>query len=887
MILKKWWHFLILFFLVSGIAVAALGVLAVTLIYPSLPSLETITDYRPKQPLRVYSADKYLIGEFGEERRAFIKIDKVPQKLKDAVLAIEDRRFYQHGGIDTKGVLRAIKNNVTGKSHEGASTITMQVAKNFFTGPNRKRDIYTKIKEALLAIKIEKTLSKNRILELYLNQIYLGQRSYGFAAASQVYYAKPLQDLTLAETAYLAGLPKAPSGYNPYNEKKRVRGMRRQQEVLRDMRRYGFIDQEEYDAAKEQELIFKSAKKKRDLTADYVAELTRQLLYKRYGNDIYNGGLKVYTTITKEKQEAANAAVVSGILAYQKRQGYKKAEKWIDLATLDQDNLDAAMQKALDGIREFNGLLPAIVTQASTKSISVFTKNGNHLEITSNGMAQLKRNLSLKDKKKHKVKPGSVVRVVKQKAKKGKPTWHIVQLPDVESALIAIDPKNGAINALVGGFDFNKNKFNHVTQAYRQPGSSFKPFVYSASLEKGFTPASIIEDEPINMTAEEVGGEDEWNPKNFSNEYDGPIRMREALKKSKNVVSIRLLDSIGARYAQDYATKFGFSRKRNPAYLTMALGAGSVTPIELANGYAIFANGGYRVEPHLIAKITDSNGKVIQEKDYPVAGKDAPRVIDSRNAFLMYSMLRDVVQSGTATRAKALGRKDVAGKTGTTNDTLDAWFAGYSPHEVAIAWMGYDQPRSLGKRETGGRAALPIWIKYMEKALKGKPDVLPPVPAGIMTLKIDPTTGTLADEGMLSELFEDDSITEYFYHENPPPLLQLDFPALSDVFESVFPPDNLPNSPLQPGQNLPIEPDNSWRSETDRDVPDVMIPINETELMDDPRNAEEDTDTNEVKAETTPIKTEEPAKKPPRRLSPRRGATSTDRARNILNPSGN
>lgn len=374
MILKKWWHFLFVFALVGGIALAALGVLAITLIYPTLPSLDTITDYRPKQPLRVYSADKYLIGEFGEERRAFIKIDKVPSIMKDAVLAIEDRRFYQHGGIDTKGVLRAIKNNLTGKSHEGASTITMQVAKNFFTGPNRKRDIFIKIKEALLAIKIEKKLTKNQILELYLNQIYLGQRSYGFSAASQVYYAKPLKDLNLAETAYLAGLPKAPSGYNPYNGKKLVRGMRRQKEVLRDMRRYGFITQEQFDEAKEQELVFKAAKKKRELTADYVAEVTRQLLYKRYGDSIYNTGLKVYTTILKSNQEAAKKAVVSGILEYQRRQGYKKVEKWIDLSAWDAGNLDAEMKKSLSNFSEYNGFIPAIVTAKSAKSVDVFSK---------------------------------------------------------------------------------------------------------------------------------------------------------------------------------------------------------------------------------------------------------------------------------------------------------------------------------------------------------------------------------------------------------------------------------------------------------------------------------------------------------------------------------
>lgn len=872
-----------LFMLVGGLVATALTALVISLIYPTLPSLETLTDYHPKQPLRVYSADNYLIGEFGQEHRAFIKIDQVPKKLQNAVLAIEDRRFYRHGGIDTKGVLRAIKNNVTGKSHEGASTITMQVAKNFFTSPSKKRDIFIKIKEALLAIKIEKTLTKDQILELYLNQIYLGQRSYGFAAASQVYYAKPLQELTLAETAYLAGLPKAPSGYNPYNEKKRVRGMRRQKEVLRDMRRYGFIDQAAYDEAKEQKLVFKSATKKRELTANYVAELTRQLLHKRYGDDIYNGGLKVYTTITKAKQEAAKAAVISGIIAYQKRHGYKKAEKWIDLSELGQSKLEQALIKSLDSISEYNGLVPAIVTKVSPKSVSVFTKEGTKIEVSGKGLASLKRNLTLKDKKQHKIKAGSVVRIINVKGKKNTSAWHIIQLPEIESALVAINPKNGEINALVGGFDFNKNKFNHVTQAYRQPGSSFKPFVYSASLEKGFTPASIIEDEPINMTAAETGGKEAWNPKNFSDQYDGPIRMREALKKSKNVVSIRLLDSIGARYAQDYATKFGFSRKRNPAYLTMALGAGSVTPIELANGYAVFANGGYRIEPHLISKITDSNGKIIQEKIYPVAGKDAPRVIDGRNAFLMYSMLRDVVQSGTATRARVLGRKDIAGKTGTTNDALDAWFAGYSPHEVAIAWVGYDQPRSLGRRETGGRAALPIWIEYMATALKGKPDVLPQIPKGVMSLKIDPTTGTLADEG---DIFYDDedSIVEYFYHENPPPLLQLDFPALSDVFESVFPPDNMPNSPLQPAPPLPGEPVDPW-SDTENELPEIMIPINEQEEEVSTKPTVQKRESIKNLRSNSPAKEAAKPLKQKRRGSPR-GASSTDRARNVLNPSG-
>jgi len=842
---KKWWHYLILFGLVCGMIVTALIALSITLIYPTLPSLEKITDYKPIQPLRIYSADQYLIGEFGEERRAFTKIDKIPKQMQDAVIAIEDRRFYSHGGVDFKGILRAARNNLSGRSHEGASTITMQVAKNFFTGPNRKRNIITKIKEALLAIKIEKALEKDQILELYLNQIYLGQRSYGFSAAAQIYYAKSLNDLTLAESALLAGLPKAPSGYNPFHRPKKA--IARQHEVLRDMQRYGFISKEQFDEAIAQELVFKKAKKSKNaLSADYVAELARQLLYKRYGDEIYNSGLKVYTTILKENQEAANQAVTDGILEYQQRQGYKKAEKWIDLSTLDANNLEQAMEDALADIETYNNFIPAIVTQTAAKSVEVFTKNSEKLTITGKGLSLLKRNLRLKDSKKHKIKAGSVVRLVEIKD-----GWKIVQLPEVESALVALDPKNGAIKALVGGFNYHKNKYNHVTQAYRQAGSSFKPFVYSAALEKGFTPASIIEDEPITMTGREVGSGKMWEPKNYDSKYDGPIRMRTALIKSKNVVSIRILDSIGTRYAQDYAQKFGFSPEHNPPYLTMALGAGEVTPLGLANGYAIFANGGYRIEPHIISKITNSEGKVIEEQTFPIAGKTAPLVIDERNAFLMTSMLRDVVQRGTARRARSLGRQDLAGKTGTTNKTIDAWFSGYTPHEVAIAWMGYDKPRSLGRVETGGRAALPVWIKYMKTALKGKSDKPYSVPAGLMSLRVDPMTGTLLDS-------EEYGINEYFYNENPPPLLELELPPLMDIFDFGLP-----------------SPDNSPQQEPSL-IENPMPEITE-------RTATPSQSTNNTTAEKP--ETQKPKKRAPG--PPHKGRSSgADRARNILNPSG-
>ncbi len=841
---KKWWHFIILFGLVVGMAAAALTALSITLIYPTLPSLEKITDYKPVQPLRVYSADSYLIGEFGEERRAFTKINDIPKKMQDAVIAIEDRRFYSHGGVDFKGILRAARNNIMGKSHEGASTITMQVAKNFFTGPNRKRNLVTKIKEALLAIKIEKALEKDQILELYLNQIYLGQRAYGFSAAAQVYFAKPLAELTLAESALLAGLPKAPSGYNPYVRPKKA--IRRQHEVLRDMQRYGFIDKATFEEAIAQELVFKKAQKSKNaLSADYVAELVRQRLHAHYGEEIYNSGLKVYTTILKENQEAANQAVTDGILEYQRRQGYKKAEQWLDFSQTAPEELTQAMEDALDDIPSYNGFMPAIVTEASAKAVTVFTKKSEAITIKDKGLRLLKRNLALKDSKKHKIKAGSVVRIIPLKE-----DWQIVQLPEVEAALVSLDPKNGAIKALVGGFNYYKNKYNHATQAYRQAGSSFKPFVYSAALEKGFTPASIIEDEPISMTASEVGSRKAWNPKNYDGKYDGPIRMRTALTKSKNIVSIRILDSIGPRYAQDYAKKFGFPPEHNPPYLTMALGAGEVTPLELANGYAVFANGGYRIEPHIISKIADSEGNVIDEKTFPIAGKTAPLVIDERNAFLMTSMLRDVVQRGTARRARALGRKDLAGKTGTTNKNVDAWFSGFSSHEVAVSWMGFDTPRKLGRSETGGRAALPIWIKYMKTALKGKAEKSYPVPTGVMSLRIDPTTGTLIDAGGYG-------IDEYFYSENPPPLLELELPPLTDIFESGFP---IPNNPLQPGTNTRQTPMPTIRQ-------NPSAPTQSTH-----------SDTNN---QTAP-------KPKPKPRSVRQGSSRSgqDNARSVLNPSG-
>ena len=811
---NKWWHYLLLAATVGGLSVAALVAIAAALIYPALPSLDALTDYHPKLPLRVYSADGYLISEFGEERRAYIKIEDVPQNMKDAVLAIEDRRFYQHSGIDTKGVLRAIKNNITGKGHEGASTITMQVAKNFFTAPNGKRTFLTKINEALLAIKIEHSLSKDKILELYINQIYLGQRAYGFAAASQVYYGKPLEKLNLAETALLAGLPKAPSGYNPFVNPKRAIG--RQHEVLRDMFRFGFLKEDAYQAALKQPLRFKASKQSRDLAADYVAEIVRESLYEKYQDEIYSSGLKVYTTIRKTDQEAANRAVRDGILDYDLRHGYRGPEKVLDIEALASTDKKNALDTALDEIEEFNGFIPAVITSVSPKSIQVHTKNGDEIDVTGKGLAFVEKMLNDKDPAKRLLKIGAVVRVLKNGD-----AWRIVQLPQVESALIALDPDNGAVRALVGGFDFNRSKFNHVTQAWRQPGSSFKPFIYSAALEKGYTPATIVEDEPLNFSADETGNK-EWSPQNYENEFEGPIRLRQALAKSINTVAIRVLQSIGVNYAQDYITRFGFSAKNHPAYLTMALGAGSVTPWQMATAYAVFANGGYRVKPNLIAKIVDQNGKVLLTTKFNHASNGAPRVIDSRNAFIMNSMMQSVIQQGTAAKALQLGRRDLAGKTGTTNDHIDAWFAGYSPKQVAVAWIGFDKPQPLGRSETGAAAALPIWIKYMATALKGMPEVGMRMPEGVVAIYIDPTTGIRDENGIL----------EYFYHENPPPQIEMQLPSLLDdagepasvnQAQQVLQPE-ITLSPATPGQTAPNQTPRGARTDPQNAASKMLNP---------------------------------------------------------------
>ncbi len=746
---SKWWHYILALCLGIGVAGAALAGLAAALIYPNLPPLEALTDYRPKQPLRVYTADGALIAEFGEERRAFVAIDQVPEHMKQAIIAAEDERFYRHGGVDTVGILRAAAANLlSGGAKEGASTITMQVARNFFL--SNEKTLTRKLSEAMLALKIEHSLSKDKILELYINQIYLGQRAYGFEAAARTYFGKPMANLNLAEFAMLAGLPKAPSKYNPVVNFPRAKA--RQQYVLGRMRALKFINDREYQAALQYKLAIRQARQHVDVVADYAAEMVRQTLFEKYGETIYNSGYKAVTTLLRKQQDAANRALWGGILDYDQRHGYRGPEKQLNLPD-DPAQRDEAISDALSDLEPVNNLQPAIVRAVSPKLIRAQLSDGARVEISGPSMQWLASWMA--GGKGRQLAAGSVIRV-----QAGDKQWRLAQLPEIESALVAVNPRNGAITALVGGFDFTRNKFNHVTQAWRQPGSSFKPFIYSAALEKGFTPATLIEDAPLTLTAEEAGGT-AWEPKNFDDTYSGPVRMRFALTRSLNLVSVRILQAIGPYYARDYIRRFGFDPARHPPYLTMALGAGSVTPLQMAAAYGVFANGGFGVKPYLIEKVYDGNNQLLMQSAPQIVGVNAPRVIDPRNAFLMTSMMQDVVRYGTGARASQLGRSDLAGKTGTTNDARDGWFAGYNPDLVAVAWIGFDQPRSLGRAETGAQAALPIWTGFMGGALKGVAQTGFTVPGGVTSATIDPQTGQVLPEG-------ETGLTEYFYQENVP-----------------------------------------------------------------------------------------------------------------------
>ena len=755
--LKRWLLYVGSVALGLALVGSLLGAFILALLYPTLPSLETLTDYRPKIPLRVVSAEGDLIGEFGEERRAIVKIAEVPDVMKQAILAAEDERFYSHGGVDYLSVMRAAWSNLTSGTQQGAGTITMQVARNFFL--TREKTLTRKLREVLLAWKIEGSLSKDDILELYVNQIFLGQRAYGFAAAAQIYFSKTLRDVSIAEAAMLAGLPKAPSSFNPVSNPKRAKA--RQHYVLRRMHELGYIDDGALAEAQNAPLVVRQGVREViPIHAEFAAEMARQVVFDAYGEDAYTRGLTVWTTLRRVDQEAAYAAVRRGVLDYDRRHGYRGPEAYANLPTAPAE-AEQVLERVFAEVPDGDNLLTAVVLEANGSEVKAMLSSGDAVSVSGEGLRFAARALTDKSPPSQRIRRGAVIRVTKDE--KGR--YGIAQLPQAESAFVALDPSDGAVSALIGGFDFDRSKFNHVTQAQRQPGSAFKPFIYSAALEKGFSPATVVNDAPFFVPAERAGGE-EWEPKNYDGKFDGPMRVRTALAKSKNLVTVRVLQAIGPQYAQDYIARFGFDPKQHPAYLTMGLGAGSVTPLQMASAYAVFANGGYRVNPYLISKITDSKGTTLSVAKPSVAGAQAERAIDPRNAFIMTSMLRDVIAYGTATRAQSLGRKDIAGKTGTTNEHVDAWFAGYTPSIVGIAWIGYDQPRPLGNNETGGVAALPIWINYMQRVLKNVPERPLATPEGVLSLRINADSGLRDDSGSVSEWF----FSEYIPRREEPSL---------------------------------------------------------------------------------------------------------------------
>lgn len=754
-----------------GVMTAALVLIAAAYIYiaPQLPSIETLRDVQLQVPLRVYSRDGSLMAEFGEKRRTPVSIDHVPGLMVKAFLAAEDDRFFTHPGVDYQGLVRAAVELVrTGEKRQGGSTITMQVARNFFLSSDKT--YLRKITEIFLALKIERELTKDQILELYLNKIYMGQRAYGIGAAALVYYGKSLDELSVAQMAMIAGLPKAPSRYNPIADP--ARATVRRNYVLGRMRELGFIDEGTYEAASSEADVAEVHATAAEVEAPYVAEMVRAEMVRRYGEEAYAQGLRVYTTIDARHQAAANAALRSGLLDYDQRHGYRGAER---RATLPPD-ADQAVQSAL--LREekaLGGLLPALVVGVADQSCDAVLRDGRRITIGWEGLSWARRYQtpnsrgSAPARAADVVAVGDVIRVVPAEG-----GWHLAQLPAVEGALVALDPADGAIRALGGGFDFQRSKFNRAVQANRQPGSSFKPFIYSAALEKGFTTASVLNDAPVVF--DDPSLEQAWRPENYSGRFYGPTRLREALVHSRNLVSIRLLQAIGIGYARDYVRRFGFRAESVPADLSLALGSGTLTPLEITRAFAVFANGGYLVEPYFIDRVEDVHGRVLFESQplrvcpecraavpllASASGADAPAgtplaeaVLTPQNAWLMASMMQDVVRRGTATRARELGRDDIAGKTGTTNDQRDAWFCGFHPTLVASAWIGFDEVAPLGAGETGGRAALPMWTAYMGAALKGVPLSWPDAPEGLVTVKIDPENGLLAGSDQTNAVFE-------------------------------------------------------------------------------------------------------------------------------------
>lgn len=773
------------FITVSVIVAIGIG-LAYLYFTPQLPSVEALKDIQLQTPLRVYSQEGDLIAEYGEKRRIPLTYGEIPQQMVNAFLAAEDDRFFEHPGVDYQGILRAaISLAITGERTQGGSTITMQVARNFFLTP--EKSYIRKIKEIFLALNIENTLSKHEILALYLNKIYLGKRAYGVGAAAQIYYNKPVADLSISQIAMIAGLPKAPSTFNPLNNPERA--IIRRDYVLGRMLELGMISQPEYSLGINTGIEAKRYAANVTLSAPYVAEMVRANLYEQYGEEAYTFGYNVYTTLESSKQKAAVKAVQDGILAYERRHGYRGAEGTIPLEQLAQPK---AVADLLANMKTIGHLLPAVVSQTSDEK-ALITLAEQQIELTTEDIqwARPYKSVDSVGSRPNKITDvlteGDIIRVTQTED-----GWQLAQSPAVSSALVSVRSEDGAILALTGGYDYYSSKFNRAIQAVRQPGSSFKPFIYSAALHQGYTPASIVNDAPIVF--ENRATKDTWRPHNYSGKFFGPTRLRTALTTSRNMVSIRLLRDIGRNTALKHVSKFGFDADKLPKNLTLALGSGAVTPLQLVTGYAVFSNGGYKIDPYFIDRIEDSNGQIIFKKN-PARVCDAacqrieedkslheqelrelglgeglvehlpilsaPRVIAPANHYQMDSMLKDVIRRGTGKKALALGRNDLAGKTGTTNDQKDAWFAGYNPEIATVVWTGFDNHSKLGRRETGGAASLPIWIDYMRVALAGLPDQERPLPEDMLVLKVNPESGLLVDQDAgygIEEAFHIDNI---------------------------------------------------------------------------------------------------------------------------------
>lgn len=697
---------LTIFGLILGLFLFAVGLttVAVLVTYPKLPELDAVKHYQPKEPLTIYSSDGVIIGTYGDERRAFTPIDQFPKVLKDAVIAAEDKRFYEHWGVDVIGIGRAIISNLGGGHQQGASTITQQVARNFYL--TNERTLTRKFNEALLAYKIERNLTKDQILELYFNQIYLGQRAYGFASAAKIYFNKPVQDLSLAEATILAGLPKAPSAFNPIVNPERAR--QRQNYILNNMLELGMIAPLQRKEALSEELHYERYRLLIDQNSLYVAEMARQTLYEKYGEDVYTQGFKVYTTVSTAHQKVATAAMRKALRNFDRGSSYRGAEEQLDLSKME--DIEDEIEQYLSNTYTVENMVPAVITSANNKGIKIHMQGNIQASLTLNDMGMARNAIGNKRLGENALQAGSVIRV----SKTGTNRWTVVQQPLIQGALVSMETETGAIRAVVGGYDYHYKTFNRATQSIRQPGSTFKPFVYSAALSRGMTPSTMVNDAPLNIRG--------WQPKNSDGSYAGMITLRHALMKSKNTVSVRLAQAMGVDYLRDYAKRFGFRNEQLPPSLPLALGAGSATPMQMVEGYATFANGGYKVSGYVIDKIYDTKGNLRAEMHPLVAHQNAPRIIDPRNAAHMNSMLQDVVRAGTGARANVLGRSDLAGKTGTTNDFKDAWFVGYNPKVVTAVYVGYDQPASMGRRGFGGTLALPIWVDYMRFALKGMPN---------------------------------------------------------------------------------------------------------------------------------------------------------------------